>query len=317
MSDSIRAIAIMGATATGKSSLAIKLAFEQGGEVISMDSRQVYRGFDIGTGKVTREEQSMVPHHLIDVADPAEVWSAGRHAVAAQAAIRDLHARGKVAILAGGTGLYFRALFAGLVDVSIPTDEVARIRATFAGVETGELYARLRRVDPARADELSVNDRVRITRALELFIYTGVPASELYARRTERAVDIEYHKVVLSCSRELLRDRIAQRTKALFDAGWVEEVSRLLVAGISEDAPAMNGLGYRTIASGLHRGELGASLVDGVIEEIQQYAKRQETFFRSERDAVWIDVSEDAWESRVRERVSAFLHPEGGVGDAE
>ncbi|HEU4928995.1 MAG TPA: tRNA (adenosine(37)-N6)-dimethylallyltransferase MiaA [Candidatus Krumholzibacteria bacterium] len=317
MSDSIRAIAIMGATATGKSSLAIALAFEQGGEVISMDSRQVYRGFDIGTGKVTRDELSMVPHHLIDVADPSEVWSAGRHAAAAEEAIRDIHARGRVAILAGGTGLYFRALFGGLVDVTIPADEVARIRAAFEGVETRELHERLRRVDPARADELSVNDRVRITRALELFIYTGVPASELYARQSDRTSDIEYLKLVLSLPRELLRERIAERTKELFEAGWAEEVERLLAAGVSADSPAMNSLGYGAIASALQRGETPTSIVDGLIRETQQYAKRQETFFRSERDAVWIDVSEKAWDSRVRERVVAFLRPEEGVGEAE
>ena len=307
----------MGATATGKSRLAIHLAFEQGGEVISMDSRQVYRGFDIGTGKVTRDEQAMVPHHLIDVAEPSDVWSAGRHAAACEAAMRDIAARGKVAILAGGTGLYFRALFGGLVDVTIPANEVARIRATFEGVGTDELYRRLRSDDPARAAELSANDRVRITRALELFIYTGVPASELYARQPERETDIDYLKLVLSCPREMLRDRIAQRTQALFDAGWIEEVSRLLAAGIKEDSPAMNSLGYRTIASGLRAGKIPASLVDDVVTETQQYAKRQETFFRSERDAVWIDVSQVAWESRARQLAGEFLRPEGGVGDAE
>ncbi len=306
----------MGATATGKSSLAIALAFEQGGEVVSMDSRQVYRGFDIGTGKVTRDEQAMVPHHLIDVADPSEVWSAGRHVAAAEEAIRDIAARGKVAILAGGTGLYFRALFGGLIDVVIPADEVARIRATFAGVETGELYARLRRVDPARADELSVNDRVRISRALELFTYTGVAASELYARHAERASDIEYLKLVLSLPRERLRERIAERTQALFEAGWPEEVERLLAAGVEQDTPAMRSLGYGTIAAGLRGGKIPTSIGD-VVQETQQYAKRQETFFRSERDAVWIDVTEEAWESRARERVSAFLRPEEGLGEAE
>ncbi len=313
----MRAIAIMGATATGKSSLAIQLAFEQGGEVVSMDSRQVYRGFDIGTGKVTRDEQALVPHHVIDVAEPSDVWSAGKHATAAEAAVREIDSRGKVAILAGGTGLYFRALFGGLVDVSIPADEVARIRATFDGVGTEELYVRLRDADPIRANELSANDRVRITRALELFIHTGLPASELYARQPERETDIDYLKLVLSCPRELLRVRIAQRTKALFDAGWVDEVSRLLRAGISEVSPAMNSLGYRTIASALRGGMLSPSLVDDVVTETQQYAKRQETFFRSERDAVWIDVSEEAWESRARQLVGEFLRPEGGVGDAE
>lgn len=307
----------MGATATGKSRLAIHLAFEQGGEVVSVDSRQIYRGFDIGTGKVTRDEQALVPHHLIDVADPSDRWSAGKHATAAEAAVRDIDSRGKVAILVGGTGLYFRALFGGLVDVNIPADEVTRIRATFEGVATEELYQQLRWADPIRAKDLSMNDRVRITRALELIISTGVPASALYASQPERATDIEYLKLVLSCPRELLRDRIAQRTQALFDSGWVDEVSRLLGSGISEIYPAMNSLGYRTIAAALRGGMLSPSLVDEVVTETQQYAKRQETFFRSERDAVWIDVSEDAWESRARELVGAFLRPEGGVGDAE
>ena len=175
----------------------------------------------------------------------------------------------------------------------------------------------MRSDDPARAAELSANDRVRITRALELFIYTGLPASELYARQPERESDIDYLKLVLSCPRELLRDRIAQRTQALFDAGWVDEVSRLLRAGISEVSPAMNSLGYRTIASALRGGMLSPSLIEDVVTETQQYAKRQETFFRSERDAVWIDVSEEAWESRARQLVGEFLRPEGGVGDAE
>ena len=122
---------------------------------------------------------------------------------------------------------------------------------------------------------------------------------------------------MLSCPRGLLRERIAARTKALFERGWIDEVERLLAAGVSVVSPAMNSLGYRTIASALHGGMLSPSLIDDVVTEAQQYAKRQETFFRSERDAVWIDVSQEAWESRAKELVSAFLRPEGGVGDAE
>lgn len=297
----------MGATATGKSSLAIALAERLHGEVISMDSRQVYRGFDIGTGKVSHAERARVPHHLIDVADPSESWSAGRHATHAERAVREIAARGKLPILAGGTGLYFRALFRRLVDVTIPGDELERIRSTFAGHETHVLYERLCAGDPVRAAELSRNDRVRITRALELLTYTGVPASELYARQPEAGSDLSYLKRVLSLPREVGRARIAERTRALFDAGWPDEVVRLLGSGVSSNAPAMNGLGYRSIANAIAAGASAASCLDAVIQETQRYAKRQETFFRSERDAVWIDVSVAGWEDVVQTHVGAFL----------
>ena len=308
MTAPIRAIAIMGATATGKSAFAIEVASDKAaGEIVSMDSRQVYRGFDIGTAKVTASERGRVPHHLVDVADPSETWSAGRHASMAEALTRDIAARRRVPVLVGGTGLYFRALFGGLVDVVIPPDELARIRAGFEGVDTRELHARLTAEDPARASELSGNDRVRITRALELWSYTGVRPSELYARQPPPASDITYQKLVFSLPRELLRERIAERTRALFDAGWPAEVSRLLESGVSTAAPAMNSLGYRTIADAIRRGDDPAACLDDVIRETQQYAKRQETFVRSESDAVWIDVAEEGWEVNAMVRVHAWL----------
>ncbi len=304
----IRAIAIMGATATGKSAFAISLTGEkQIDEIVSMDSRQVYRGFDIGTAKPSARERAAAPHHLIDVADPGEVWSAGRHAALAESAVREIAARQHTPLLVGGTGLYFRALFGGLVDVVIPAEELARIRAGFEGVETRELHARLSVADAARAAELSPNDRVRVTRALELLAFTGVPASELYARQPPPAADIEYLKLVLHLPRELLRERIAQRTRALFDAGWPGEVERLLASGVELSAPAMNSLGYRTIAETIRRGDDPYACVDAVIRETQQYAKRQETFFRSEPDAIWIDVSKEDWEPAATVRVHAWM----------
>ncbi len=311
MKGPIRAVAIMGATATGKSALAISLALpcfsEVFSEVISVDSRQVYRGFDIGTGKVTARQRARVPHHLVDVADPGEAWSAGRHAELAHRIVREIVERKRTAILAGGTGLYFRALFGGLVDVTIPADELVRIRAGFEGIDTHELHARLSAEDPARAAELSVNDRVRITRALELLTHTGVPPSKLYARQPPAPADIEYLKLVLHLPRELLRERIARRTRALFEVGWPAEVERLLASGVPLSAPAMNSLGYRTIAEAILRGEDPQSCLDAVTRETQQYAKRQETFFRSEPDAVWIDLSQKSWESEVNVRVFAWL----------
>lgn len=297
----------MGATATGKSALAIELASAFDGEIISMDSRQVYRGFDVGTGKVSRDERARVPHHLIDVAEPTEWWSAGRHATLAERTLREIAARGRVPILVGGTGLYFRALFGGLVDVTIPGDELARMREGFAERSTRELYDQLQAEDPARAQKLSPNDRVRITRALELFIYTGVSASELYARQPRAGDDVAYLKLVLSRPRHEARERIAERTRALFEAGWPAEVERLLAAGVPSSAPAMNGLGYRAIARAIEHGGDAASCLDVVIMETQRYAKSQETFFRSERDAVWIDVTRNGWQAGVATRVRAFL----------
>ncbi|HEX6791159.1 MAG TPA: tRNA (adenosine(37)-N6)-dimethylallyltransferase MiaA [Candidatus Krumholzibacteria bacterium] len=303
----IRAVAIMGATATGKSALAISLAEAFDGEIISMDSRQAYRGLDIGTGKVSRDDRARVPHHLIDILDVSEYGSAGRHVVATETAIRDIAARGRVPILAGGTGLYFRALFGGLVAVVIPRDELEKIRSTFAGRETPELHAELARFDPARAATLSVNDRVRVTRALELIAYTGTPVSDLYAQPRTGAEDVVYLKLVLSMPRALLRQRIAERTKQLFDAGWVDEVRGLLARQTPLDAPGMRSLGYGTIAAALVAGTDPQGCLGAVTTATHQYAKRQETFFRSEKDAVWIDVSQPGATARAHELAGGFL----------
>jgi tRNA dimethylallyltransferase len=305
-SSSIPVVAIMGATATGKSRLALALAQQYDGEIISMDSRQVYRGLDIGTGKVSRADRDAVPHHLLDTLDANETGSAGRHAVAAEAAIREIASRGKLPIAVGGTGLYFRALFGGLLPVTIPREALARIRESFAGRETLALHEELLRLDPARAAALSPRDRVRITRALELIAHTGTPVSELYARGKTAVTDITYLKLVLTMPREMLRARIAERTRDLFDAGWVDEVRGLIAAGVDVGSPGMLSLGYGTIAAALGRGEDGRSCLAEVTTLTQQYAKRQETFFRRERDAVWIDVTEPGVEVRAGDLVGAF-----------
>lgn len=314
MSSVIRCVAIMGATATGKSAVAISLAKEFGGEVVSMDSRQVYRGFDVGTGKLAPGDRAGVVHHLIDVADAEEAWSAGRHATLAERAVREIASRGRLPILAGGTGMYFRGLFGGLIDVTIAKDELARIRATFEGCHTRTLYDRLLAEDPVRARDLSPNDRVRILRALELLAYTGARPSDLYASQRSPSDDLAYLKLVLFRPRAESRACVAERTRALFDAGWPSEVEALLAGGVSMDAPAMNGLGYRSIARAIQDGRDAASCLDEVIVETQRYAKRQETFFRSERDALWIDVSDAGWERALEERVRAFAGPAPGRG---
>jgi tRNA dimethylallyltransferase len=171
--------------------------------------------------------------------------------------------------------------------------------------------------DPARAGELSANDRVRILRALELIEYTGTPPSELYARQPSPSDDLVYLKLVLFRPRAQSRERVAERTRALFAAGWPREVEALLANGVSIDAPAMNGLGYRAIARSVEAGIDAASCLDDVVQETQQYAKRQETFFRSEKDALWIDVSVMGWERDANERVRAFLGAVTGPGEPQ
>ncbi len=303
----IRCVAVMGATATGKTELGISIALAVGGEVVSMDSRQVYRGFDIGTAKVTASDRARVAHHLIDTLEPTDASTAGRHAALARRAARDIAARGGVPVFVGGTGLYFRALFRGLAPVAIPRDAQERIRAGFAGRDTRSLYDELARRDPERAHALSPNDRVRITRALEIIEHTGTPASRALARRDPDAGGFMYLKLILTMPRAVLRERIEARTRALFDAGWPAEVARLLDAGVPLDAPAMNSLGYREIAGALRARVDPRTRVDRVVTETRQYAKRQETFFRSEGDAVRIDVTAPGAEAGVHRLVREFL----------
>jgi tRNA dimethylallyltransferase len=299
----------MGATATGKSALAVRFGRRFGGEVVSMDSRQVYRHMDIGTGKVTESERGGLTHHLLDILEPDEAGSAGRHAVLVKAAIREIDARGRVPILVGGTGLYFDAVFRPLIEVGMTRSQIEEIRREFDPLATGELYAELERVDADRAAQLSPNDRVRITRALEIFRASGTRMSEhlraqAEAAETDRA---EYLKLVLTMPRETLRRRIDRRTRRMYDAGWCDEVKALINLGYRPGCPGMQSLGYEEIASAISAGTDPRETVESVITRTQQYAKRQETFFRREADAVWLDVTAPDYPSRAEDLVRTFL----------
>lgn len=288
---SARGIAIMGATATGKSDVALDLAVRLGGEIISMDSRQVYTGMDIGTAKVPRSIRRGVPHYLFDILAPDEPNSAGKHASLALEACREIQSRRKIPILVGGTGLYFRAVFVGLLDLQIPKEDLLAVREGFAVKETDELYEELRRCDPERADQLSPNDRVRITRSLEVTRISGRPISQLY-REQKAVAPWEGVKIVLTAPREVLRQRIAERSRRMFQNGWPDEVRRLLKDGYGPDAPGMKSIGYGEIARAIQDGTNPLETLDKVITITRQYAKRQETFFRAEEDAIRVDITE-------------------------
>jgi tRNA dimethylallyltransferase len=310
-----KCVAIMGATATGKSALGIWLARRFRGEIVSMDSRQVYRDMDVGTGKVPPGEQGGIAHHLFDILDPSETGSAGRHAGLARSAIVEIDGRGCVPFLVGGTGLYFDALFNPFVEVDIPREQVDSIRAGFASRDTLELYAELRRVDPARAKALSSNDRVRITRALEIYLATGKPMSEHLSQPPAvpgSGGELTFCKLVLTMPRDGLRRRIAQRTRTMYTSGWVDEVKRLLGQGYGTGSPGMRGLGYEEIAVALQSGTDPHGTIDDVITRTQQYAKRQETYFRKDKESEWLDVTDGDYRDRAASVVSDFLG--GGPG---
>lgn len=286
-------IVVIGPTAAGKSDVAVRLALEVDAEVVSADSMQVYRGFDIGTGKISTEEQRGVHHHLLDVANPGELFSAARFVELADEAINGVVAQGRRVVVAGGTGLYVRALLRGLFE-SPPGDEELREehRRQAAELGTATLHQHLAEVDPEAAGRINKNDLVRISRALEVFQQTGTPISEL--QRVHRLAPPRYPAVLLGIAppREELRQRIERRVQLMMDQGWLDEVRRLVSAGHGETNP-MGALGYRQLSAHL-RGELDLEeAVRQTVRDTRRFARRQMTWFSAEPDVRWREHGED------------------------
>ena len=286
-------IVVVGPTAAGKSEVAVRLALQLSAEVISADSVQVYRGFDVGTGKVSVEEMRGVAHHLLDVVDPHEPFSAARFVELADYAIARISGRGKRVVVAGGTGLYVRALLRGLFEAP-PRDEQLRQehRRLSAELGTPALHRRLVEVDPEAAARINENDLVRISRALEVFAQTGEPISRL--QQAHRRAEPRYAAMTLGLAppRELLRERIERRVLWMMEQGWLEEVRGLLAAGHGESHP-MGALGYRQLAAHL-RGELDLEeAVRQTVRDTRRFARRQMTWFSSEPDIQWFEDGKD------------------------
>jgi len=283
-------IAILGPTATGKSALGLALAERFDGEIINCDSTAVYRGFDIGTDKVPLGEQRGIPHHLIDMVDATETYSAARYAADASAAIRDIHARGKVPILAGGTGFYYRALVRGLFP-GPARDEALRERldriATSRGVES--LHRWLQRVDADAAARIMPRDQKRLVRALEVYLVTGKPLTAHFAETASPLADFRIRTFGLNVARDVLRARVTARVEQQFARGVVAEVERLIAAGVPESAHAFSGLVYRQIIE-MRRGvRSDADTRALIVQENMRYARRQLTWFRHEADVTWLE----------------------------
>ncbi|HET7401089.1 MAG TPA: tRNA (adenosine(37)-N6)-dimethylallyltransferase MiaA [Usitatibacter sp.] len=314
----MKAVFVLGPTASGKSAVALALARRFPAEIVSVDSAAVYRGLDIGTAKPDAAERAAAPHHLIDIVDPTEAYSAGRFRDDALRLVGEIHARGRLPILAGGTMLYFSALTRGLAD--LPRAD-ARLRAAIEERAAKEgwpaLHAELARVDPASAARIEPTDSQRIQRALEVHALAGEPLSALQARRDPVRLPFTPLRLALEPSdRAVLHERIARRFHAMLDAGLVEEVAALRARhALHEALPAMRAVGYRQAWQTLAGDAPRETLADRGIAATRQLAKRQLTWLRAMaqpgHDAFApperFDCLEPALAERIVARVARFV----------
>jgi tRNA dimethylallyltransferase len=283
--------AVAGPTASGKTALAVQLALHVGGEVINFDSVQIYKGIEIATAKPTEEEKRGVPHHLIDYVDPNVNYTAADWARDAAEKIAEIESRGRIPILAGGTGFYLRTLCNPLFD-SPKTDEELRERLTAIKEDRGaeHLHGMLRRVDPESAVKLFPRDYVRVIRALEVYFQTGERFSKQQPNRAEPPEFALCIKLfVLNPPRDLLYERINERTGSHFTAGLVAEVKHLQQLGVKDTTNALGSHGYRRVCEYLRGERTLESAMERSKQDVRNYAKRQLTWFRREEGAVWLD----------------------------
>jgi tRNA dimethylallyltransferase len=279
----------VGPTATGKTALGVTLAEALGGEIVSCDSTAVYRGIDIGTDKPTTDEQRGIPHHLLDVAEPTETYSAARYAREAAQAVRDIRSRGRWPILVGGTGFYYRALVRGLFpgparDQAL-RDRLGRV-AGRRGVEY--LHRWLARVDADSARRIQPRDRMRLVRALEVYLLTGRPLTAHFADTASALPEFTVFPLGLVDPRPDLEARVTLRVEAQFARGVVGEVAGLVASGVPESAHAFSGLVYRQIIEMRQGMRDEAATRALIVRENLQYARRQLSWFRKEPDVRWL-----------------------------
>ncbi len=298
-------LVICGPTAVGKTGLAIKLADAFNGEIISADSRQVYRLMDIGTAKPTIEEQSQAKHHLIDVAWPDQEFHAAHFLTHAELALADILKRNKRPFLVGGTGLYIKALTEGLLTAPSADQEIRQrlnLRAESEGRDV--LHAELAKVDPVSASRLHPNDLIRIVRALEVYEQSGKTLSAMqdehaFSRRSYRTI-----KLCLNLDRDLLYQRINQRAEVMFEQGLLAEAESLLSAGYDPTLKTLRTIGYKQ-AFALLRGEMTHDeALDSLKQSTRRYAKQQLTWLRKDKSMIWLESSADF--VTIRELIENF-----------
>ncbi len=288
-----KVLIICGPTASGKSDLALRLALELNAEIVNADSMQVYRRLDIGTAKPSPDQQADIRHHLIDVIDPDQQFTAADFVMAADAAIRDIIGRDKRVIVVGGTGLYIRALVNGLIDSPGGTTDLRQIFQEEAlRVGNASMLERLREVDPELAAGLHPNNLVRIIRGLEVHRLTGIPLSRYHKEHAFASRRYDTLQIGISVERAVLYKRIDQRVEQMLAAGLLNEVNGLLASGFSRDIKSMRSIGYKETAAHLCE-ELSAEEAIRLIKrDTRHYAKRQLTWFKADPDILWFEYPE-------------------------
>lgn len=288
-------LVLVGPTAIGKTALSLSLAKRFGCEIVSVDSMQVYRHMDIGTAKASKAERAKISHHLIDIADPTENYDAARFAIEALKAIREIHGRGGVPLLTGGTGLYLRALLHGIFP-GVPVDEKIRekLHKRLSTEGCSKLHQELISIDRISAERIQEHDVQRVMRALEIFYVSGITWSEHLNEQQKQKPNIIFSKLLqigLTCDRQQLYNRINMRSQMMIDAGLEDEVENLLSMGYSKSLKPFGAIGYRHMISYIE-GELTyEEMVRTLARDTRRYAKRQYTWFSKIEDLLWFEIN--------------------------
>lgn len=302
-----RIVAITGATASGKSALSMELAKHFQGEIVCMDSMQIYRGMDIGTAKPSHTDRQQIPHHMLDVVSPMENYTVADYADQATQVIHQILERRRLPILVGGTGLYLKALMHGLSLGVSPSDPAIRARLeAISDQPNGRmiLHHMLRQVDEASANKLHPNDLRRVIRAIEVYELTGTPLSETHQKDNGAFAVLP---IAIRIERERLFERIEHRVECMLQDGLYEEVKGLLDAGVSAQAQSMQGIGYKEMIPVVNGTVSLQQAKEQIILNTRHYAKRQETWFRGEKATVWVDA--DNALACATETIQTYLAP--------
>ena len=300
---------IVGPTASSKKNLALKTAELFGGEIVSADSRKVYRYLDIGTAKPSPEDRGRIPHHLIDIVDPDEPFSAGAWAKIASLTVKDILSRCHLPILSGGTGFYISAFCEGLSEGITPESEARKeLEEELAQKGSSAMYRKLASIDPLRAHELHEHDTFRVLRALEIYYSTGRTFTELKKKEKVTGGDYNYFTIGLTMSRDVLYRRINERVDDMVSTGLVDELKNVIAMGYPRELPSLDTVGYKEWFPYLDGKESFEQSLKNVKRDTRRYAKRQMTWFRSMPDIQWIDALDIYSVEKILEQVKVWLN---------
>ncbi len=278
-----------GPTGVGKSSFAVKFAKRVDGEIVSVDSMQIHKYMDIGTAKIKEKEKNGIPHYMLDIITPDEEFDVKKFQKMALKIVNEILNRGKRPILVGGSGLYVDAIKYGIFEGPSKNEAIRSSLERIEEESPGALRKILKKVDPMAYNKFSEKDKIRAIRALEIYILTGEPISKLWNRRKR---DDRFVLFVLNIEREKLYDKINKRVEKMFEEGFVEEVENLLKMGFSKTLPSMNSIGYKEVVKYLNGEMTYEECIEEIKKQTRRFAKRQITWFKKYKDAIWLDLSE-------------------------